>query len=269
MPLIDNFNIRALNDAETSENRIHSDEIAARYGFSGALVSGVNVFGYLTQALARHVGGDLLERTTFDVKFLKPAYHDEQLRISTEELATDSRGTYFFSCALNAQGSLLAVLETALWNSAPEVEYPYPPASGGTKSKRSEIHWARIHLLEPAADFLWTPLEQDNLQRVNAQRDTATLYRGSAAYIHPYYLLDACNKALMRMFILPAWIHTGSQLTIRRPIRIGQQITVRSVPTEKWERKGHQFIRLAIAMIVEGEPAATISHTAIFRIATE
>ena len=104
-------------------------------------------------------------------------------------------------------------------------------------------------------------------QRVDAQRDDAPMYRGPAAYIHPYYLLDACNKALMRMFILPAWIHTGSEIVIKRPIRVGQEILIRTVPTKKWQRKGHQFIRLAITMSADDEPAIQVQHTAIFRIA--
>ena len=50
------FTITALNDATDSENRMHSDEVAARYGFAGALVSGVNVFGYMTQPLVAEFG---------------------------------------------------------------------------------------------------------------------------------------------------------------------------------------------------------------------
>ncbi len=267
MHVIEEMEIQALNDAETSENKIHSDEIAARYGFSGALVSGVNVFGYLTQPLAHHFGGALLEQTTFDVKFLKPAYHNELLRISTEELSTDADSTRFKSSAFNHQGSLLATLESTLWEQSPALNPPHPALKGPSEIARNEISWERIKLSVAAPDYLWTPSAEDNQQRVDAQRDRAKIYQGASAYIHPYYLLDACNKALMRMFILPAWIHVGSKLTIRHPIRVGQDITVCTVPTEKWEKKGHQFIRLSIAMIVQGNIAAETSHTAIFKIA--
>jgi len=43
---------------------------------------------------------------------------------------------------------------------------------------------------------------------------------------------------------------------------------VRAVPLERWERKGHQFIKLYVAYVVRGEVAAEIFHTAIFRVAT-
>ena len=38
-------NAVARNFAEASENKIHSDDIAKRFGFTGALVPGVTVFG--------------------------------------------------------------------------------------------------------------------------------------------------------------------------------------------------------------------------------
>ena len=67
------FTITALNDASESENRMHSDEVAARYGFSGALVSGVNVFGYMTQPLVATQGPDWFQQRGFSVRFLLPA----------------------------------------------------------------------------------------------------------------------------------------------------------------------------------------------------
>ena len=53
-----------------------------------------------------------------------------------------------------------------------------------------------------------------------------------------------------------------------RPVRVGDEIEVRAVPLEKWERKGHQFIKLYVAYVVLDEIAAEIFHTAIFRVAT-
>ena len=44
------------NDAPASENRIHSDDIARKYGFTGALVPGVTVFGHMTYPLVQAFG---------------------------------------------------------------------------------------------------------------------------------------------------------------------------------------------------------------------
>ena len=66
---------------------------------------------------------------------------------------------------------------------------------------------------------------------------------------------------------MPAWIHTGSEMRFRKLLRVGAEIEVRAVPLEKWERKGHQFIKLYVAYVVRDEIAAEIFHTAIFRVA--
>ena len=70
MNTVSYFQILALNNAQTSENRIHSDDIAAKYGFEGALVSGANVFGYLSQPLVRYYKESWLSSGILDVIFL-------------------------------------------------------------------------------------------------------------------------------------------------------------------------------------------------------
>ena len=44
-------------------------------------------------------------------------------------------------------------------------------------------------------------------------------------------------------------------------------VEVRTVPTAKWERKGHEFVDLRIVYLVAGEVATEIVHTSIFKIA--
>ncbi|MCG8413002.1 MAG: hypothetical protein MI746_02185 [Pseudomonadales bacterium] len=264
---IPDFQILALNDAEQSENRIHSDDIAQRYGFHGALVSGVNVFGYLTQPLVRSYGESWLQQGILDVIFLKPAYHDELITVTTDNLGQESSQRSHLTHATNEEGTLLARLESWLPNHLPPIQQQANMESGLAAIDRQEISWEAIHLNEPAPYYLWQPSEVDNGERVTAQRDQSAIYAGNEAYIHPYYLLDACNKALMRMFYLPAWIHTGSKLILRKGLRVGQDIEVRTLPIEKWERKGHQFIKLYIAMWEAGDVALEVEHTAIFKLA--
>jgi hypothetical protein len=42
---------------------------------------------------------------------------------------------------------------------------------------------------------------------------------------------------------------------------------VLTVPIDKWERKGHQFIKLYIAMKKDNDVALEVEHMAIFRLA--
>lgn len=259
--------ILALNDAETSENRIHSDDVAARYGFKGALVSGVNVFGYLTQPLVRIYGEQWLEQGMMDVLFLKPAYQDDLLTISTENLDDTSDQRSHLTSIHNEEGLQLARLESWLPGALPEVNELAVTSGGERIEEREEISWDRIQLMQPAPAFLWQPTEEDNQRHVKVQRDQSPLYQGSRQYIHPYFLLEMCNTALKNMFIMPAWVHTGSKLILREGVRVGDEWEVLAIPTEKWERKGHQFIKLYICLRAGDRIALEVEHTAIFRLA--
>lgn len=278
MTAVSPHQILALNDAQASENRMHSDDIALKYGFNGALVSGVNVFGYLSQPLVRHHGADWLNRGVLDVKFIKPAYQDNLLTIQTEAVNSEPEQRANLTSAFNEQGVLLATLESWLPKQLPEIN-PLAYSNNGLQAvtaeeiasseiDRPEIEWDLIHIDKTETPFLWQPTEEENLQHVNAQRDQSSLYLGADGHIHPYFLLNACNKALMRMFVLPAWIHTGSRMVIRNGLHAGQSIEVRTTCIEKWERKGHQFIKLYIAMLLDGVVAVETEHSAIFNIAS-
>ena len=50
----------AQNTGHGSDNKIHDDEIAQKFGFSGALVPGVDVYAYMTHAPVSHWGADWL-----------------------------------------------------------------------------------------------------------------------------------------------------------------------------------------------------------------
>ena len=55
---------------------------------------------------------------------------------------------------------------------------------------------------------------------------------------------------------------------MREPLRVGEPVDVRTVPTRKWRRKGHELIELYIACVVAGTVAVEILHTSIFSIAS-
>ena len=71
----------AINHAETHENKIHSDEMAARFGFVGALVPGVTVFGLTSLALTKALGPEWMQGHTAHTRFLKPAYDKDKLDV--------------------------------------------------------------------------------------------------------------------------------------------------------------------------------------------
>src|ERR1043165_2231875 len=72
--------VRAHNGAATSENKIHDDATAQKFGFKGALVPGVAVFAYMAHVPVAHFGHAWLERGAAECRFLKPLYHGDIAR---------------------------------------------------------------------------------------------------------------------------------------------------------------------------------------------
>ena len=88
---------------------------------------------------------------------------------------------------------------------------------------------------------------------------------GDASLLHPGFVLRQANMVLRNRFTLPAWIHTGSRIVFHHALLAGQSYEVRAIPEEKWNRKGHEFARLYVAILGTAEVMAEVIHTAIFR----
>ena len=82
----------------------------------------------------------------------------------------------------------------------------------------------------------------------------------------PGLVLQACNNIFREHFLLPAWIHVKSDITYRKPLRVGQHIQVRAVPFEKYEKKGHQLVTFYCVLEAEGQVALECLHNAIFQV---
>lgn len=253
------YEVVARNFATASENRIHDDEIARKYGFTGALVPGVAVFGHLTHPLVERFGEAWLTRSLAATRFFKPAYHGDRLAIALTE---DDEG--FLVQGHNQAGTLLAEIRSTLPDELPEAEDPAVFDTPARSAERVEMNWENVVEKEPFREWHFQVITDENQRYAEQVADELPLYRFIA---HPHWLLSVANQALIREYVMPAWIHVGSEVRFRELVRVGDTLSVRAVPLEKWERKGHQFIRLYIAYHRLDVLTTEIFHTAIFRVA--
>src|SRR5262249_50201715 len=56
------YRVSAYNTSKLSENKIHDDAVARKFGFSGGLVPGVDVMAYMMHLPVEKWGRDFLER---------------------------------------------------------------------------------------------------------------------------------------------------------------------------------------------------------------
>src|ERR1700736_6349541 len=92
------YRVSAYNTAKLSENKMHDDTVAKRFGFSGRLVPGVDVMAYMMHLPVKKWGRAFLERGLIEARFIKPVYDGEIANVSGEEsdgilsIEVESRG---------------------------------------------------------------------------------------------------------------------------------------------------------------------------------
>src|SRR3981189_3331677 len=92
------YRVRAYNTAKLSENKMHDDTVARRFGFSGGLVPGVDVMAYMMHLPVARWGRTFLERGLIEARFTKPVYDGELTDVTGEEsngglaIQVESRG---------------------------------------------------------------------------------------------------------------------------------------------------------------------------------
>src|SRR3979409_2757488 len=82
---IETYRVQAYNTAKQSENKMHDDTVAKRFGFSGGLVPGVDVMAYMMHLPVAKWGRAFLEHGLIEARFVKPVYDGEIADVTGEE----------------------------------------------------------------------------------------------------------------------------------------------------------------------------------------
>ena len=253
------YSVAAYNTAKSSENKIHDDTVARRFGFRGGLVPGVDVYAYMTHLPVERWGRAWLERGTAECRFMKPVYEGNTATVAAE--LSDAGMTL----QVTSQGELCATGMAALPGAASA-----PPTLGSFASATPPEN-------RPAADevslavgkvFGTRPLAvtaefaAEYFQNV---RETDTRYVDEKL-AHPGMILRVCNWTLSHNVVLGPWIHVGSVINNFAAARVGDEISARARVAANYERKGHSFVELEVLVLADGKiPIARIIHTAIYR----
>ena len=254
------YHVSAYNTAKASENKIHDDATAKRFGFSGGLVGGVNVYAYMTHLPVAHWGRAWLERGTGDCKFSKPVYEGDIAEITAEEamdglaLTVHSQGVL---CATGSAALSPAVSAPSLADFRSAAPPPHDARPAADERSLAVGSWLGMNPLLVTADF--------HAQDLSDTRETDPLYV-TEGIVHPGTILRCCNWVLSHNVVLPAWMHVGSKVQNLGIARIGDTLTARARVTQNYEHKGHKFVEVdALVLANERTPLARVTHTAIYR----
>lgn len=253
------YRVSAFNTAKASENKIHDDETARRFGFRGGLVGGVHVYAYMTHLPVQNWGLAWLEHGTGEARFAKPVYEGDIAEITAEE---DAEG---LALEVVSGGVLCATGRAGLpaWASAmPDLaEFKaVPPRRQRPPADEESLavgEWLGMNPLIVTAEY--------QTQDLQDTRETNPLY-AEKGIVHPGTVLRCCNWALSQNVVLPAWMHMGSVVQNLGVAQVGDTLNVRARVTKNYEHKGHKWVEIdALVLANESKPLARVKHTAIYR----
>jgi len=253
------YRVEAYNLSHASENRIHDDATAQRFGFTGGLVPGVEVFAYCCHPAVEQWGRDFLRRGEIAAGFQKPVYDG---RIATVTATPEANGLALsvesegIACANGFARMPEAPAQAVSLADWPAASLPETRPKASDESLAPGL-WLGTHVLELTPQVL-----TDYLRDV---REAAPLY-AEQGLAHPGLILRMCNWLLTQNVVLGPWIHIGSKLRFHSEARLGEILTARGRITGNIDRKGHRIVTIdALVLANDVRPVARVTHDAIWR----
>ena len=261
------YRVKARNTSSTSENAIHSDETARRYGFAGALVPGVTLYAYVTRPIVEALGPAWLARGTVSVKLVKPVQDGEELIVTGAITGREVSGvTASVTGRVGTTDCVVASVTLPAGQPTPVNPVLYPPAPlPAERPPVSREHLASLVVLGTPEALYDGTCAAEYVERVS---DTLPLYQGAAAWVHPAFYLQQANRALRDNVRVSPWIHAASVVRHLGGARVGETLATRGRVRSLFEKKGRELVELDLLIVAgpSARPVAHIRHTAIYRL---
>jgi acyl dehydratase len=255
---IEPYRVSAYNTSKHSENKMHDDTVAKRYGFVGGLVPGVDVMAYMMHLPVAKWGRAFLERGLIEARFVKPVYDGETTDVTGEE--RDG----VLAIEVGSRGELCATGTASLPPVAPSFSLSdYVDVAAVAERKPVDAASYALNKWLGAIPRTWAvDAAREYLADI---RETETIYMQEGLG-HPGLLPRVMNKVLVDNAIMGPWIHVGTRMQLLSAARIGDELTARARVTGNYDKKGHRFVELDALVVGNGTtPLAHCHHIAIYQ----
>ncbi|HUK03504.1 MAG TPA: hypothetical protein VLV90_00315 [Burkholderiales bacterium] len=254
------YRVRASNLSRSSENKIHDDGVARRYGFEGALVPGVEVYAYLMHLPVARWGRAFLERGAAAGRFVAPVYDGEEVEVA----ASGQDGA--MAIEARSRGVVCATGTASMPADRPAGPplSAYGKAVAPAKDRRPEASARSLAIGGELVSFPLDANEEVAGEYLRGVQEADPLY-AKHGLVHPGLVLRMCNRALLESVRLGPWIHVGSEVRNLSAARVGETLLARGRVTANYERKGHLFVAFDALVLAAGRPVARVQHTAIYQ----
>ncbi len=232
----------------------HEDETARRMGFPAALLPGVFVYGHATRLAVMGWGETWLARGRAQVRFRRPVYNGDPLRVERGSLEQDSLGVIASVRVIQTRtGEVVLDGSIGLVDRIPEpptlpILEPFDP--------RLEVRPGAVEeglqLGSPA-----TILTRDGVAESLADfHETEALY-AECGLIHSGCLIRRTMGDALGNLILPMpVIFTGVAVQHFAPAPVGATYATSACITRAWESRGKQYFETDEWLLADSRPVA-------------
>ena len=260
----------ARNAALDSENKIHDDREARRYGYAGGLVPGVTLYAYLTQLALDLYGDAWLLRGTADCAFRRPVYEGQTVRCEGETVPVAAGAPALAVRLAPAGGPVCADGTFALADDHARL-FADVPAGAPPRKPLPPLLPDTVPLGVPLAP-LESAIDADAAAAYAAATDDpCPWFRGPSPFggplVPPGWLAARQAPLLRQNFRFGPSIHTRSVIHQLAPAFAGHAYITTGVIRETFERNGNHYLVLdAQTRDAAGRTVCQVRHTSIFSV---
>tara|TARA_R110002072_G_scaffold269868_2_gene429335 strand:- start:76908 stop:77747 length:840 start_codon:yes stop_codon:yes gene_type:complete len=263
----------AFNQVPHSDNRIHSDELAQAYGFTGALVPGVTVSAYLIHPAVYQWGLDWLTHGSAHVVVKSPLYDETAFAVSIAETDDGYHGEL-------RSGDRLCAVANVMLSAQPDRVQPPPGREGadlmpenylGPPASREYMETlSRKGCL--AKRFVWSA-EHEMATYLRDQMAMPALLRtdgpaGSGGYANMSFLLGCANRHFAAVARMSPWIHLETRSWNYQAVPLNTVLISEMRILDLFNKKGHEFADCEFNIFREDDGACVcrIEQRAIYHL---
>jgi hypothetical protein len=266
MGRIEGWSNLAFNQVPHSQNRIHSDDVAKAYGFTGALVPGVTISAYLIHPAIEAWGMDWLTRGYAHVQVQSPLYDERVFDVTAFEQDDG------YAAELRSEGRLCATATVRL-----PPQPPTPPAYRGElllddryqprRAERPDMERLKQEGCR-AKEFRWFG-EHEMGAYLRDQRAMPALLRTDgtgAGYANPAMLLGCANRHFASVAAMSPWVHLETKSQNFRAVPLDSVLVSEMKILDLFARKGHEFADCEFNLFRDRACVFTVWQRAIYKM---
>jgi hypothetical protein len=259
------LSVTARNRISDPRKKMHDPAVAQRMGFADGLVPGTVLYGYLLRPILARFGRDWLSGVVCDLDLPRPVTDGEALTIRIQP-ADGAMPRALRAAAVRDDGKPVATLATTAPAPFPKPDPRYRLPSGAPPDHSRPLERDMLVAQNPFAAMVWTPSPKEQAGFCAEVEESLPLFHDEAPVaVHPALIVRKANDTLVHQFRADFSIHVASRIVHHAPLLVGKPVEIRAVPEELWERNGHAYVRLYVAMLTGGRLAVELNHTLIYR----